>query len=136
MAINSWTATADIDASGAETATFQMTGSGGTAPAEAGGVGGRLDGEASECDCGDGHGASGEVPDVVPRLPARASEGTSCLDQSLCNKPVRASLLMSKFHVLRRSGPAPYPCRPVGRGVRHARVREANTTRRRSGSRH
>ncbi|HEU5159408.1 MAG TPA: hypothetical protein VFU43_20595 [Streptosporangiaceae bacterium] len=31
--INSWSATADIDASGAETATFQLTGSGGAVPA-------------------------------------------------------------------------------------------------------
>jgi hypothetical protein len=31
--INSWNATADIDASGAETATFQLTGSGGSVPA-------------------------------------------------------------------------------------------------------
>jgi hypothetical protein len=31
--INSWTATADIDASGAETATFQLTGGGGAVPA-------------------------------------------------------------------------------------------------------
>ena len=31
--INSWSATADIDATGAETATFQMTGSGGAVPA-------------------------------------------------------------------------------------------------------
>jgi hypothetical protein len=33
VAINSWTATADIDASGAETATFQVTGGGGSVPA-------------------------------------------------------------------------------------------------------
>jgi hypothetical protein len=31
--INSWTATADIDVSGAETAGFQLTGSGGAVPA-------------------------------------------------------------------------------------------------------
>jgi hypothetical protein len=31
--INSWSATADIDAGGAETATFQLTGSGGAVPA-------------------------------------------------------------------------------------------------------
>jgi hypothetical protein len=31
--INSWSATADIDASGAETATFQVSGSGGSVPA-------------------------------------------------------------------------------------------------------
>lgn len=33
VAINSWTATADIDASGAQTASFQVSGSGGSVPA-------------------------------------------------------------------------------------------------------
>lgn len=33
VAINSWSATADIDASGAETASFQVSGSGGSVPA-------------------------------------------------------------------------------------------------------
>ena len=33
VTVNSWSATADIDASGAETATFQVSGSGGSVPA-------------------------------------------------------------------------------------------------------